>query len=519
MNIAFHIGRLIIGVHAGLACFLITLPSLASHQNTRLEDYVGKHGAAILQEYSALLSIPNLASDAPNIRRNAEAIVAMFGRRGVEARLLEEEGAPPLVFGELRSPGAGRTVIFYAHYDGQPVDAARWQSDPWTPVLRDGRLEDGAKTVDVADVKSDGAHDYRIYARSSSDDKAPIMALAAALDFLKAEKTPLSVNVIFLFEGEEEAGSPHLPEFLSKYKNLLQADALFICDGPVDQSGRMQLVFGARGTMGLEMTVYGPDHPLHSGHYGNWAPNPVALLSSLLAGMRDDDGKILIDGIYEDVRPVTEKEKRAILKMPDIDDGLRKEYGLARTEADGARLAERILLPALNIRGIRGGAVGSQAVNAIPSEASASIDFRLVPDQSPAKIRELVEVHIKKKGFTILRRDPDRRERLQHPKLIQLEWEDGYPPYRLPLDDPFGQAVARAVAGALPEPPLSLPSLGGSVPMKMFADALGIPVLGLPIVNHDNNQHGPNENLRLRNLWEGIAMFAGLMANLGDHWK
>jgi acetylornithine deacetylase/succinyl-diaminopimelate desuccinylase-like protein len=503
----------------GLVCLFISLPSMATPQTVRLNEYIAKHKAALLKEYSALLSIPNLASDTPNIRHNAEAIVGMLERRGVETRLLEAAGSPPLVFGEVHNPDAKRTVIFYAHYDGQPVDPPRWQDNPWKPVLRDGRLEDGGKVVEASDIDSGGRHDYRLYARSSSDDKAPIMALAAALDFLNAEKTAPSVNLKFLFEGEEEAGSPHLPALLNANKHLFKADALFICDGPVDQSGRMQLVFGARGTMGLEMTVYGPDHPLHSGHYGNWAPNPIALLSNLLAGMRDGDGRILIDGFYEGVRPVTEKEKRAILEMPDIDDRLRKEYGLAWSEADGARLAERILLPALNIRGIRGGALGSQAANAIPSEASASIDFRLVPDQSPAKIRSLVEAHIQKKDFTILHRDPDRQDRVQHPRLIKLEWEEGYPPYRLPLDDQFGQAVARTLAGALSEPPLNLPSLGGSVPMKMFAEALGIPVLGLPIVNYDNNQHGPNENIRLRNLWDGISVFAELMARLGEQWE
>ncbi len=502
-----------------LVFLFIPPPSVASSQDVRLKDHFEQHRIALLQEYSDFLSIPNLASDTPNIRRNAAAIAAMFARRGVDLRLLEAAGSPPLVFGELRNPGASRTVIFYAHYDGQPVDPSRWESDPWKPVLRDGRLQDGGKVVEASEIRSEGKHDYRLYARSSSDDKAPIMALAAALDFLKTEKIPLSVNVIFLFEGEEEAGSPHLPALLGKYKNLLQADALFICDGPVDQSGRMQLVYGARGTMSLEMTVYGPDHPLHSGHYGNWAPNPIALLSNLLSSMRDSDGRILIKGFYERVKPITDKEKLAILEMPDIDDRLREEYGLAWTEADGARLTERMLLPALNIRGVRGGAVGSQAANAIPAEAHASIDFRLVPDQNPTDIRTLVEDHIRKQGFTILHRDPDRQDRLQYPRIIKLEWEEGYQPYRLPLDHPFGQAVARTLARALAEPPLRLPALGGSVPMKMFADELGIPVLGLPIVNHDNNQHGPNENLRLQSLWDGIAMFAELMAGLGDQWK
>lgn len=504
---------------ASLACLFISLPSSASPPGARLKSYIEKEHARILQEYSAFLSIPNLAADLLNIRRNAEAVVALLERRGVKARLLETEGSPPLVFGELLRPGAKRTVIFYAHYDGQPVDPSQWMDDPWKPVLRDGRLEEGGKVIDPSEIKFDGRHDYRLYARSSSDDKAPIMALAAALDFLKAEKVPLSVNIKFLFEGEEEVGSPHLPALLQKYKDLLQADALLICDGPVDQSGRMQLVFGARGTIGLEMTVFGPDHPLHSGHYGNWAPNPIGLLANLLSSMRDEEGKILIDRFYEGVRPVSEKEKRAIRDIPDIDDKLRREYGLARTEASGARLAEQILLPALNLRGIRGGAVGNQTANAIPAEASASVDFRLVPDQNTEDIKRLVETHIKGKGFHVLRLDPDRQERLKYARIIKLEWDEGYPPYRLPLDHPFGRAVAETLARTLAERPLRLPALGGSVPMKIFADVLGLPVLGLPIANYDNNQHGPNENIRLENLWDGIVMFAELVSGLGEKWR
>jgi acetylornithine deacetylase/succinyl-diaminopimelate desuccinylase-like protein len=515
-----------------LALSLALVPaSPAGDQAARLQAFLAERAPAVLAEYGALLSIPNVSSDEADIRRNAEAVAAMFRRRGVAVRLLEGEGksagCPPLVYGELPGPrrgGAAKTVIFYAHYDGQPVDPSKWAGDPWTPLIRDARLEDGGKAVDVARsgalggagtalVKSGDGRDYRIYARSAADDKAPIMALAAALDFLKAESIPLGIGVKFLFEGEEEAGSPHLAALLAAHKDLLRADGLFICDGPVDQSGRMQITYGARGTLGLEITVYGPNHPLHSGHYGNWAPNPVALLANLLASLRDDDGRVLVPGFYDAVRPLSGADRKAIGELPNIDDRLRREYGLAWSEAGNARLAERILMPALNFRGLAAGAVGlGDAVNAIPATARASIDFRLVPDQEPDAIKRLVEAHIAARGFHILRQDPTVEDRLAFARLVKLEWEDGYPPYRLPLDDPFGAAVAEALAKALPEPPLRLPALGGSVPMKMFADALGVPVLGLPIVNYDNNQHGPNENLRLKNLWDGIAVFAALLS-------
>ena len=510
----------ILGLAVVLFCLIVfnAAYSWDSAQSRRLESFIEKNCDALLKEYSGFLSIPNVADDLPNIRRNAQTIAALFERRGVAMRLLEGEGCPPLVFGEVVRPGASKTVIFYAHYDGQPVDPTQWTGDPWKPVLRNGRLEDGGQVVQASDIKFDSRLDYRLYGRSTSDDKASIMALAAALDFLKEEKIPLSVNVKLVFEGEEEAGSPHLPALLRKYKDLLRADALFICDGPVDQTGRMQITYGARGSMGLEMTVYGPNHALHSGHYGNWAPNPIALLVNLIASMRDDDGKILIPGFYTEVRPVSEADRQAIRELPNIDDRLRAEFGLAWSEAGNARLAERILGPALNIRGIQSGAVGGKAANAIPPEARASIDIRLVPDQSPENIKKLVEAHIAARGYHILRQDPTPDDRLKNSRLIKLEWEDGYPPYRLPLDDPFGRAAAKTLAAAMPEPPLRLPALGGSVPMKMLAEVLHVPVLGLPIANYDNNQHGPNENLRLRNFRDGISVFAVLLAGLDSAW-
>jgi acetylornithine deacetylase/succinyl-diaminopimelate desuccinylase-like protein len=501
----------------GMALVISTGSSL-SGADVQAAAYLEKHATALLQEYIALLAIPNVASDSANIRRNAEAVAALFKRRGVAVGLLEGEGCPPLVLGKIAGRNVKRTVVFYAHYDGQPVDKSQWKDGPWTPVLRDGRLEDGGRTVDPSTIEFARAHDYRLYARSVSDDKAPIFALAAALDLLKDEGRPPTMNIVLLFEGEEEAGSPHLPALLQKYKDLIKAEALFICDGPIDQSGRMALDFGVRGTLGLELTAYGPNHPLHSGHYGNWAPNPISLLASLISSMRGRDGEIFIQGFSDSVRPITESDRRAIQDLPDIDQRLRQEYGLARSEADDARLSERILLPALNFRGFQAGGVGGQAVNAIPAEARASIDFRLVPDQKPETVRRLVEEHITRQGFHIIGHDPSPEERLSWPRLIKLEWENGYPPYRLALDDPFGEAVVKTLTEALGEAPLRVPALGGSAPLRMFADTLHVPVIGFPIVNYDNNQHGPNENLRLKNLWDGISEFAAVMSDLGKVW-
>jgi acetylornithine deacetylase/succinyl-diaminopimelate desuccinylase-like protein len=481
------------------------------------KGYREAHEHAILREFRDLLALPNLASDAAGIRRNADHLVAALERRGVRARLLESPGSPPVVYGEKVAPGARRTVTFYAHYDGQPVDPAAWTGSPWTPVLRAGRLEDGAAEQPWEALPSPVPPEWRLYARSAGDDKAPIIGFLAALDALEQARIPLSVNLKFFFEGEEEAGSPHLAELMAAHRELLRTDAWILCDGPVHQSRRMQVFFGARGMTDLEITLYGPLRPLHSGHYGNWAPNPAVALAHLLAQLRDPDGRILVPGFEDDVRPLTDAERAALRAVPDVDGALREAFALPATEAGGARLVERIMRPALNVRGLRSGGVGSGAANAIPSEAQASIDFRLVPEQTPAKVREKVERHLRGLGYTIVGQAPDAAARRASAKLVRLDWGPGYPAARTALDLPASRAVVRAIEEGRGGPIVQMPNLGGSVPMHLFAEVA--PVIGVPIANHDNNQHAANENLRLQNLWDAIEVYTALMARLGHVWE
>jgi acetylornithine deacetylase/succinyl-diaminopimelate desuccinylase-like protein len=492
-----------------VAFVLIALPALgiSPPDASRLaRDYRTRHEREIVTEFMQLLAIPNLASDTANIEKNANAIVTMFARRGAEARLLRMEGAPPLVMATIPARNAKTTIAFYAHYDGQPVDPAQWKSPPWQPVLRnpEGETIEPAMHIDP---------ESRIYARSASDDKAPIMAMLAALDALRAARAAPSVNLKFVLEGEEEAGSPHLPVYFDRYVNELAAHAWMLCDGPVHQSRRMQLYFGARGITQVEMTVYGPLRPLHSGHYGNWAPNPIVTLTHLIDSMRDTEGKILIPGFYDDVVPLTGPERDALDAVPNIDDDLKRELALGRTEGEGKPLNELILMPGLNVRGIGGGHVGKQASNSISTEAEGSIDFRLVPAQTPEKVRERVERHIAAQNFFIVRETPDSATRLAHPNVVKLAWNSGYPAARTSMDLPISRRVSNVITEATGVSPYLLPSLGGSVPMYLFQHG-GTPVVGLPIVNHDNNQHAANENLRIQNLWDGIEIFAALFTNL-----
>ena len=487
----------------------------AARVRAAVSAYRQAHDVEILRDLAAFLAIPNLASDSVSIRRNARHIVEMLERRGARTQLLEVPGSPPAVYGELRTPGATRTVVFYAHYDGQPVDTSKWSTPPWSPTLRAGP---GGEIIPMPTQRGTVQGEWRINARSASDDKSPIVAFLSALDALRTSNIAPSVNLKFFFEGEEEAGSAHLRATLEKYRQLLGSDLWLFGDGPVHQSRRQQVVFGVRGVMGLELTTYGPARPLHSGHYGNWAPNPLVLMANLVSSMRDNDGRILIDRFYDDVQPISRSERDAIATIPAPDSGLRAELQLGATEANNAALMERIMLPALNVRGISGGNVGALAANAIVPVAHASIDFRLVPRETPARIRELVETHVRKQGYHIVDHDPTAEERLTHPRVVKLEWDEGYPAQRADMSLPVSRAVVRATEMGVGARVIAIPTFGGSAGLYHFEEVLHAPLISLPIVNHDNNQHAANENLRLQNLFDGMQVYAAIIAHLGRIW-
>jgi len=496
-----------------LALFLVMLNTMLGvdpatvAKNSRV--WRANHEREILAEFAELLSIPNLATDMPNIRHNAEAIRTMCEKRGLVAKLVTVEGAPPVVVADLTVPNARRTIAFYAHYDGQPVDVSQWKSEPWKPVMRDNAGNDvdwrNAKTIDA---------EWRFFARSAGDDKAPIIAMLAAFDALRSLGLRPGVNLRFFFEGEEEAGSPHLARYL-KLPEMSHPDAWVFCDGPVHQSRKMELVFGARGTVDLELTVYGPVKGLHDGHYGNWVPNPIVRLTHLIDSMRDESGRILIKGFYDDVRKPTAIEREALARIPNVEADLRREFQIGATEGSGKSLNELLMLPSLNLRGIEAGHVGVQASNTIPTEARASIDFRLVPNETPESIKPLVERHIAAEGYSIVQQTPDLAARLASAKIVKVEWGPGYPASRTPLDLPFSREPAAIMAAAGHEP-IRLPTAGGSLPIDLFQQGGNVPVIAFPIANHDDNQHAANENLRLQNLWDGIEVFAAFFASL-DH--
>ncbi len=499
---------------ACVASILLALPSPAADLRTQVEQYRLAHEADIVGQIDDLTRLKSIAADPAGLSATAHALEAALKARGFNVSLLSTgANSPPAVFGLLMAPKASRTVLFYAHYDGQPVTPAQWSSDPFIPVMRADAQSGAPREIDWKKAKPPFDPEWRLYGRAVSDDKASIAAFLSAFDALKATHHVPSVNIKVLWEGEEEAGSTHLSHALHENQKLLNADLILIGDGPVHQTRRPLVYFGARGVMQLEATIYGPLHALHDGHYGNWVPNPAAMAANLLAQMRDDDGRILIPGFNDGVRAITAAEQAALKNLPPVGDALKKEFGIGRTEGS-EELPASLMRPAFNIRGIRAGQVGDAAANAIPTTALISLDFRLVPDQIPAAVRAAVEHFLTARGWTIVTEDPDLATRLGHARIIKLAWDNGYPALRSDMSSPAAKAVIAAATQAAGAPVVVLPMAGGSVPLYMFADVFSAPIICLPIVNHDNNQHAANENLRLQNLWDGINTYAALMAEL-----
>lgn len=499
-----------------LAVLLVWAIPIPAQPNTNqvARQYRQAHEHQILNEFVRLLSIPNVATDTINIRKNATFILDMMRRRGLNPQLLQPDDpkAPPAIYGEWSTPGATRTLVFYAHYDGQPTDAKQWTgSRPWQPVFRSSALETGGKRV-VIPLKGRINPEWRLYARSAADDKAGVIAVLTALDALRKQNVALTSNIKVFFDGEEEAGSPHLKRVLQRYRELLKADAWIICDGPVHQSGVKQVVFGVRGDTNVDVTVYGAERPLHSGHYGNWSPNPAMLLARLLASMKDDSGRVTIDGWYDDVEPLGEAESGAVAEAPEYDARLKSELGLARTEGKGHSLLELINQPSLNINGMKSGDVGALARNIIPTTATVVLDLRLVKGNDFRRQVQRLISHIKKQGFYVTENDPTPDQRRLHPLIAKVvHRRGGYNAARTRMDLPISLRVVEAVQSTTAEKVVRLPTSGGSLPLSIITENLSTVTITVPIANYDNNQHAENENLRLQNLWDGIEVYAALM--------
>jgi acetylornithine deacetylase/succinyl-diaminopimelate desuccinylase-like protein len=467
-----------------------------------------EHAAEILGEFAELVALENVTGDVPALRRNAEEIVRRLRTRGIEAEAVGPEGVAPLVIGRVPAgPGAPRLGL-YAHYDGQPVTPADWSTPPFEPtVLAHGNPRPLPARGEPVD------DEWRLQARAAADDKAPIAALLAALDGLQT--TDREVELVLCFEGEEESGSPHLGELLAGYADRLAAEAWLICDGPVQPGNSPQVVLGVRGFTDLELTVYGPARELHSGHYGNWAPNPALALARLLASMKDEAGRVTIESWTADTVAPAPAERAVLDALPEVEAALLDRLGIAGAEVPGSRLVDRLMEPSLNVRGLRAADVGPAARNVIPAAATASIDIRLAAGDDPARMLDRVRAHVADQGYLVLDREPTAAERRAHRAIARIDGRVGYPAARAGADLPIVAHLLELAGRAADRPAITLPTLGGSVPLHPFERALGTPTVILPIANPDNNQHAADENLRLGNLWYGVDLFALL---IGTPW-
>jgi acetylornithine deacetylase/succinyl-diaminopimelate desuccinylase-like protein len=469
-----------------------------------------QHERAILDEFTAFLSLPNVTADRDGIERNAAALAEMMRRRGMTPRMLSVPGSNPVVFGELITPGATTTVVFYAHYDGQPVEPKEWAAPPFSPILKSRALDLGGKTVTLPPAGQALDPETRIYARSAADDKGQILALLTALDAVKAAGLPLRANLKFVFDGEEERGSESLERIVSVNRNLLSGTVWLICDGSQYPGNRPVVTFGARGFVGADITVYGARRELHSGNFGNWAPNPALALARLLASLKDDNGRILIDGFYDGIVPLSAAELTALRDVPPTERELMQDLLLGATEGAPATLNERLVLPSMNIRGLASARVGAQAASIIPSTATASIDMRIVKGMDHRQTARLLIEHARRQGFFVVDGEPTTEDLRTHPRVVGIRFGNGGNAFRTSMDLPIAQAVIRAIE-AVRGPVIKLPTMGGSLPVGFIEGALSTHLINIHMSNPDSNNHSANENLRLQNLWDGIEQAAALL--------
>ena len=499
-----------------LFAFAVLLASQPAWCGSRAADATS-YSQHNFPEFIELLSIENVADQPQDLQRNAQFLEGALVKRGFTVRKLDNAAGRPVVYAELGKPRRdAATILFYIHFDGQPVLPETWsQPDPFEPVIKE---RDAAGQWRVVDEKRLAAEpldpELRIYARSASDDKAPIMMLLTALDMLRAEKGRTAVNVKLLLDPEEEAGSPHLGDVVRSNPELFAADAMLVLDGPVHSSGKPTVVFGNRGITQTTLTVFGPRAGLHSGHYGNYTPNPAQRLAELLATMKDDDGRVTIAGYYDGVS-LTDADRASLASAPDDEPALLKRLGVARAERVGGNYQESLQYPSLNVRGMASAGVGAKAANIVPPEAVAELDLRTTPETDGRRLADLIRRHIEAQGYRLVDKAPTDEERVQYDKLASFSVGSVQAAQRTPLDAAVGRWAVKALrAPTAPHPdmdPVRIRMMGGTLPTDVLVDALRLPFVIVPTVNPDNNQHASDENLRIGNFVTGVETVYSLL--------
>ena len=461
--------------------------------------------------FREVLSIPNDAHFPEDIELNMKWCETAFTSRNFRTTRLETDGIP-LLLAEYNVTMAGQpTVLIYLQVDGQPVDPDFWwQEDPFKPVLKERTADGEWKEIPWTSLDGEINPDWRIFARSTSDAKGPVAMFLQAIDMIQRENLTIPYNMKVIMDFEEELGSPNLAGGVVKNREALAADHLIIFDGPLHPTYLPTLTFGARGITTVTLTIYGPDFPQHSGHYGNYVPNPAVKLSRLIASMKDDYGRTKIHGWYEGIN-IDDKTKEILAAVPDDEDQLRVKIGFAEPDRVAANYQESIQYPSLNVRGMLSGWVGDEVRTIVPSTAIGEIDIRTVKETDPEDLIQKLKTHIEEQGYAILDRKPTAREKVSNPNLVSMTYKVSYQAFRTELDSETGLWLRRAFKRKNGTEPVMKRTSGGSIPISPFVNTLGVPAVTVPTVNPDNNQHSPNENIRLENFFEGIMTIATIL--------
>jgi acetylornithine deacetylase/succinyl-diaminopimelate desuccinylase-like protein len=493
---------------------------------TKIDLLADQQAPAAFALYRDFLTLPNVASRPDDILRVIEWLEREFGKRGFATERLATPGSD-LVLATRRSAGASRTVLVYLQADGQPVDPSRWfQDSPWMPTLKARR--EGATSIDgnPQDWQAlpwerlyEGPIDpqWRMFARSAADSKGPVVQFLSAVSLLDAAGVTPGFDLKVIIDTEEELGSPNLAAAVAAHRDRLAADFMVILDGPPHTNGAPTLAFGARGIADVTLTAYGPRVPQHSGQWGNYVPNPALRLAQVLASMKDAEGRVTIPGFYDGV-VIDEKTRRVLEAVPKDVAALHRSLGIARADGVAASPQEAIQYPSLNIRGLRSAWVGEEARTIIPADAVAELDVRLVQESDPDRLLALIRRHIEAQGYHVVSgRDPTDDERAAHPRLMRFESNVSYRAFRTEIDSEPGRWLVGALERMTGEPPVIIRTMGGSVPISPFVEALGVPAVQVGTVNPDNNQHSPNENLRVFDFLRGIRTMAAILSEpLGE---
>ncbi|WP_276391743.1 M20/M25/M40 family metallo-hydrolase [Eudoraea chungangensis] len=497
-----------------LSLILISYSYAQDFDQEALNDLSGKYAKSSFSNFRDLLSIPNDAAYPKDIEKNVRWCEKAFETRQFTTTRIETETVP-LLLAERSGKNAKKTVLIYLQIDGQPVDSSRWfQESPYKPVLKKKSSDDDWEEIPWNSIEN-YEDEWRIFARSTSDAKGPVAMFLAALDAIKDENYSPNFNIKVIMDFEEELGSPRLPEAVRKNAELLESDMLIIFDGPRHIVNKPTLTFGARGIATITLTTYGPIVAQHSGHFGNYAPNPALALSKLLASMKDDEGRVSIPGFYDGIiiSPETEKILRAV---PDDEDQIRDRLQLGRIDKVGSYYQESIQYPSLNIRGMQSGWINEKVRTIIPGWARAEIDVRLVLESDPERLLGLIKEYVKEQGYYVIDTVPTKEERMNNPKIATFTSEISYQSFRTDFNSEVGLWLRKAIIKGFQEEPIMIRMSGGSIPISPFVTTLGIPAVTVPTVNRDNNQHSPNENIRLGNYREGIKTMIAILTEKLD---